>query len=199
MSKLWDFLKKRDPDFYNVNHPDFKGKIEEAFKAGGTQYYRMREEIDMPYGRYKEISAYLQEVDLRMSLKTLRSFLIELKSYIDGSRGQVNLIMACQTLGKMESRIELQFEPETAKRLATVVYFDDTEDITKFDSDYAKEKMKIWEREESFDFFLTRPMSEWLGLRGISKDSLIAFINQTTDLIRDLTPEMPEASPPTSE
>lgn len=148
----------------------------------------------MPYGRYKEVSAFLHEVSLRMDLKTLKAYLAEIKSHIDGTRGQINTGEAWKIIFKMESRIELAFEPDSAKRLATVVYFDDTESLESFDQDYAKLKLKIWEAEGSFDFFLTRPMAELLGLKGISKDSLVDYINQAAEVIKESILELPKAS-----
>lgn len=153
----------------------------------------------MPYGRYKELTAFLHEVGLRMDLKTLRAYIAEIKGSIDGTRGQISLEGALKAIWKMESRIELAFEPDSAKRLSTVVYFDDTESMEGFDSVKAKEKLKIWEEEGSLDFFLTRPMAELLGVNGISKDSLQDYISQAGEVVRESILGPHKVSLPSSE
>lgn len=189
---MWPF-KKKNKELRNCLHPDYIGKTEPAFRARGIQYYRFKQEIEMPYGRYKEVSAFLHEVSLKMDLKTLRAYLAEIKGFLDGSRGQANLGEIWKIIFKMESRIELAFEPESAKRLASVIYFDETESLESFDREYGQKKLKIWEAEGSYDFFLTRPMAELLGLNGISMDSLIDYIKEAGEVIAASILEQPKA------
>lgn len=198
--KFWRrWTKKKDPDFFNVHHAKYVNEVETAFETGGIQYYRMKEEVKMPYGRYKHVSAALYEVNLRMDLATLKGYIKAIMENIDGSRDKINLIKVGQLLLNMESRIELQFTPETAKRLASIVYFDETEDLTDFDDVYAKKKLAIWEREGGHDFFLTKPMDELLGLKGISPDSLTEFIKVAEEVIKESTLGMQSPASQSSE
>lgn len=186
--KWW--FRKTNLDNYNLHHPDFTGKTELAFTSGGTDYYRMVQEVNMPYGRYKYVSAALQEVDLRMSLKIMIDFIDVTEKLIDS--GQLG--KAYVKLEAMRSRTRLQFEPETAKNLASIIYFDETESLIDFDREYAKKKLEKWDREGGHDFFLTRPMKELLGLSDISQTTLIDYIKEATDLINELMPETLESS-----
>jgi hypothetical protein len=189
------FKKSPKPEF-NLSHPDIANLIEEAFKAGGKTYYRFKEERLIPVGRYKYIYSYLKEVDLRMNLETLQNYVKDFKNLLNGSgpKKVIQIGELWKLLLNLESRISLAFEPATVERLASVVYFDDTEDLSTYDKKYVTQKVEIWKKHLKHDFFLTKPMGELLGLRDISIESLEDYIQQATDLIRDLTVDQQKQS-----
>lgn len=173
------------PEF-NINHPELADKVEEAFTAGGVKYYRFIEEYQMPTGRYKWVMNYLREVDLRMDLATMKAYMAEIMKCISGSRGQIDLINVYKIIHAIQTRLELAFEPETIKRLASVTYFDDTEDLSDFSMKKGEEKIKIWDKAGTLDFFLTKPISALLGLNNISQESLQDYINRTSGILAEL-------------
>jgi hypothetical protein len=181
------FKKKATEPAYNIHHPDIATNIELAFECGGKKYYRCVKEFILPAGRYKFIDAFLYEVELRMNLKTLKAYIADLKKQLDGSKGQVDLSAAFRIIYAMETRTELGFEPQTVKRLASVVYFDATEDLRDYNAEYCNKKIKFWEDNNCYDFFLTRPISELCGLNGISQTSLQTYIAEATQILKDLT------------
>lgn len=91
----------------------------------------------------------------------------------------------------METRVNLAFEPDTVRRLASVVYFDAAEDLSTFDMKYGEKKVEFWKKNNVTDFFLTRPISELLGLEGISITSLEEYLRTSTSIIEELTSELP--------
>lgn len=177
-----------------MHHPDIKGKTEFAFKCGGTSYYRFVEEYKIPAGRYKWIYAYLREVDLRMSLDTLNAYLDELSKNLSGKKGSIDIEKAIITIHKMRTRTALAFEPEGVRKLASVVYFDETEDLSGFDMKHGEAKINKWKKYNTLDFFLTRPIEELLHLKGISQTSLEEYIRTTEEIIEALTSEQPSPS-----
>lgn len=182
------FKKIPKPEF-NLKHPEIANLIEEAFKAGGKTYYRFKEEKLIPAGRYKYIYAYLKEVDLRMNLETLQNYVKDFKNLLNGS-GPKKIIQIGELwklILNLESRLALAFEPATVERLASVIYFDDTEDLSTYDKKYGIKKVEIWNKHLKHDFFLTKPMGELLGLKDISTESLEDYIQQATQIIQDLT------------
>jgi hypothetical protein len=115
-----------------------------------------------------------------------------MKYAIQGTPGKVDFITLIRTIGQMESRIELGFEAETTYRLASVHYFDDTEDLYTYDKTHNDVKIALWKEAKAVDFFYTRPMSELLGLINSSPEDLQTFIEQQTALLKELTIETPE-------
>lgn len=171
------------------------GKTEFAFECGGVKYYRAVKDFILPVGRYKFIDARLSEAELRMDLKTLKAYIEQLKKFLDGSQGTINLAKAFQTIYAMETRSNLAFEPETIKRLAAVVYFDETEDLRDYDDEYGQKKIAHWEKHGNYSFFLTRPIGELLNLSDISEASLQRYIQQVSEILKDLTSVQETPSP----
>lgn len=190
--------KPKDPPF-NIYHPDLADKIEFAFECGPTlnkrKFYRMKADINetndfrLPTGRYKWIDAFLAEVNLRMTVGTLTAYLNELEKNLDGTKGQINLGKAFQIIYAMRTRTNLGFDPQLIKTLASIVYFDETEDLSDYDKTYCEKKIKFWEKHEVYDFFLTRPIAELCNLNGISETALKTYIQTAQQIIKDLTLE----------
>jgi hypothetical protein len=192
-------IKKRlkrasNPDF-NLDHPDLRDVIEYAFTAGGVDYFQFKAEVEIPAGRYTWIDAYMREHEMRMSLDVIRGYISALREQLSGELGHVNAGAANIILYKMETRTNLAFSPETIKRLASVIYFDASENLKGYDQEYGNKKIALWEKHKSLDFFLCRPMKELLGLHDISPESLQTYIAQSQEILRELTstPSTPPA------
>lgn len=202
MNILNVFRKKKKDPVFNIHHPDIAGNIEFAFEAGPAfgkrKFYRAKEDYRLPYGRYKYIDAYLYEVELRMNLKTLEQYMESLEKHLDGSKGSISISKAFEVIWAIRSRCKLAFEPETVKRLASVVYFDETEDLSDYSMDYGTEKVKFWERHGCYAFFLTSPIEELLNLKGTSETSLRTYIHQAEAVLKDLTFDPAKQSSPST-
>lgn len=183
-----NLFKKKVKDIYNIHHPEMAGKVEFAFECKGVKYYRAVKDYILPTGRYKWIDATLNEVDIRMTLPTLRAYVAKLKKHLDGSNG-INLGEAWKVIYAIETRCELAFEPETVRRLASVTYFDETEDLRDYDQEYGQKKIKFWVDNKVQAFFLTRPIGELLGLSDTSEVYLTKYIQQAEQILKELTLE----------
>lgn len=177
---------------FNIHHEDVKHKIEKAFKSGTTQYYKFIEDAQIPSGRYKYIYAFLKEADLRMSLETLKQYIETLKNILNGGgkKNQINVGDIWRIVLNIESRIVLAFEPASIERLASVIYFDDTEELSTYSKDYGQAKINLWSKNKTADFFLTKPIVELLGLKNISLTSLEDYLKETATVIQDLTQDL---------
>lgn len=190
-----DALKPKSRPSETIHHPDFAPMVEEAFSCGVKRFYRFKEEYRMPSGRYKYYYASLREVDLRASLSVLTNYIDAFKNILNGGKkGTVSMGSLWELVLNLESRTKLAFEPMGVKNLASVAYFDETEDLTTFDGNYGKEKIKLWEEHGMLDFFLTRPIGELLNLSGISVESLTDYLNQAEEVLKDLNSGLQKVS-----
>src|SRR5688572_17924638 len=82
---------KSNDNIFNIYHPEFEGKIEEAFKSRGTTYYNFKGDTDIRAGRYMVIQNFLQEVFFRMDLERLTTYIDRVISELDNSKGSVNV------------------------------------------------------------------------------------------------------------
>lgn len=181
---------------FNIHHEEVRHKIEKAFKAGNVQYYKFIDEHQIPAGRYKYIYSALKEADLRMDMPTLKNYIQTLKDILNGGskKNQINVGDIWKIVYNMETRAELAFEPAAIERLASVIYFDDTEDLSTYNRNHGQEKIKHWTKNNVKDFFLTRPISELFGTSGISLTSLEEYIETTSQIIADLTIDLRKVS-----
>lgn len=192
MWKILKFLKrsKKSPKTFNIYHEDFADKVEPAtdnegrhFEVDGVKYYRFKQDSFMPYGRYKMMSMFIKQVDLRMTPQILMGYVDKIKSNISGEKGVVNLTKVYEALMAMEARLKLTFEIETVYSYASVVYFDDTENLYDYDKKTNDAKIARWREANTIDFFYMRPMSELFDLKSISKQDLEDYIK----IIREVT------------
>ena len=164
---------KISPEFKNAHHPEFTGLIEESFKVRGITYYNFKSDTQVRTGRYIFVQNFLQEVYFRMDLDRLKMYISRVREEIDGSKnGQINVGNACAFLDQMKNLTELAFEPDTVYRLASVIFFDDTEDVTKWDKAHNDKKIAAWKEEGTLDFFYKRPFTALMRLKDISETDL---------------------------
>ena len=186
---------KKNPKSYNIYHEDFSDKIEPAldnegkqFEVDGIKYYRFKQDSFMPWGRYKMLSMFIKQVDLRMTPQILGGFIDKIEKNISGEKGNVNLTKCFEALMAMKARLALTFEIETVYSYASVVYFDDTENLYDYDKTTNDKKIARWREANTIDFFYMRPMGELFGLKNISKPDLEAYIK----VIREVTSQTSE-------
>lgn len=180
--KFWK--KKRSVKTFNIYHEEFADKVEPAtdkdgkqLEVGGIKYYRFKQDTSMPYSRYKMLTMFIKMVDLRMTPQVLSGFIDKIENNISGEKGQINLTKVWEALMAMKARLALTFETETVYNYASVVYFDDTENLYEYDKKINDAKIVRWREANTIDFFYMRPMSELLGLSSISKQDLENYIN----------------------
>jgi hypothetical protein len=183
---------KRDQNKTNLYHPDFEDQTEMAFEAGGKQYYRFGKETSMRWGRYMYLQTFLHEQSLRLDLPLLKRYMENIiKALTPGKSGIVEIHKVYQIVSQVQSRCELAFEVETTYRLASILYFDDTEDLYSYDKAYNDKKISSWKEARTVDFFYTLPMTEFLNLNDLSPADLLTFMDRQREILEVLTPEMP--------
>lgn len=185
-----------------INDPDFADKVEPAtdeegkqFEVDGVKYYRFKKDTVMPYGRYMYLETFIKQVDLRLDSRLLEKFLDQLENSISGEKGSINLTKAYQVILNMKSRLKLTFETETIHDYASVIYFDETEDLYTYDTAHNREKIKRWREADAVDFFYIRPMSELLHLKDTSKEDLINYLNLQAGILNESLPPNLETPP----
>lgn len=169
---------------YNLHHPDFHGKTEFAFKSQGVKYYNFGKDTDVRYMRYVFMQNFLQEVNLRASLETLQEENKIMTAWLDGSKGSINIGKVLEMLSIQRQRCNLSFEPETVFRLASCLYFDETEDLRDWNKDHNEKKIKQWKESHTIDFFFHKLFQELTGLKDISRTALQNYLAQVPETLK---------------
>ncbi len=138
----------------NVEH-----EVEECFASGGVKYFKFVNEFKIPYGRamaaadiYKE----LEEMTDSKYHKTSYNLVIE---YLRQGKNDLAAIVAHNSIERMDNicNADLMY------KLASVLYFDVSENPYTYDPEYAERKIKKWKKDEKIDaFFLKTPLADYL-------------------------------------
>lgn len=165
----------------NLHHPKVAKQIEFAFDAGGIKYYCFKADADARYGRYIVLQAFLQEYHLRVDLDTLKGNIKKIKGWLNppvnkDGQGTLQLGKALELLEIMEQRANIAFEPDTVYRLASVLYFDESEILSGYDKKYNEEKIALWKETETVDFFFHKLFKESTRLTVTSKEDLLNYL-----------------------
>lgn len=191
-TKVSEVFKPKPKPEYNLTHPDFSSQVEEAFTCGGKRFYRFKDEFRMSTGRYKYYYSTLRELDLKISITDLEKFIEVFETILNGGgkKKEIKIGDLWKMLFNLKSRVALAFDVSTVKKLAAVAYFDDTEDLTTFSEEYGNEKVKLWEKHNVEDFFLTRLIGELCGVKNISIESLEAHLKEMEMILKDLDSDL---------
>ncbi len=174
---------------HNLYHPDFVGKTELAFTTGGINYYCFTGDTSVRYGRYIVMQAFLQEYHLRTDLDSLKGNIKKLKGWLNpkpNTEGKINfdLSRALELIEIMDQQAQIAFEPDTVFRLASCLYFDETEVLTGYDRKYNESKIESWRKHEAVDFFFHKLFQDVTGLMVTSKDALVNYLRTVPELLK---------------
>lgn len=174
------------PTRRTLYHPDFANKTEPAIKYAGVQYYRFKDDLDMPYGRYQYLASFIQAVEMRMNLKTLNAYLVKLDSALSGGKGKIDIGDALVTLKQIKTRATISFDSDLAYSLASCIYFTDEEVLDTYEMDLNKAKIARWRELNALDFFMLSPIKELLGFRNISVTDLMTYLIKSEPMLVEL-------------
>jgi hypothetical protein len=78
----------------------------------------------------------------------------------------------------LKERIDFVYDSDLVYKLASVIYFDKSENPYKYDMKYGQEKIRKWkESGESLAFFLETPIKKLLPFQDMSEEDLVNFEN----------------------
>lgn len=136
----------------NVEH-----EVEECFASGGVKYFKFVNEFKIPYGRAMaacDIYRELQDMTDSKYHKTAYQMIIE---HLRAGRNDYASIICHNSLERMDNicNADLMY------KLASVMYFDVSENPYSYDYEYAERKIKKWKKDNKIDtFFLKIPLSD---------------------------------------
>ncbi len=175
----------------NLHHPKLHGKTEYAFTADGVKYFNFRQDTEARYGRYVVMMAYLQEYNLRSSLDLLIESFTKIEGWLtpkmnaDGSATAIRLDKVIEMVSMMKQRAQIGFEPDTVYRLASCLFFDETEVISEYDKPYNEKKIARWKEANVTDFFFNKLFVESTRLKVTSKTDLESYLRKYPELVKE--------------
>ena len=170
-----------------------KYRIDHAFTSGGVKYYRFADITNLPVERGLTALQVYNEVEMRCSAKFLRFYVSKMKELLHAKEIDIYKINALNEI--LEERLNLTIDVELLYKLASVCFFDKTENPCVYEPAYAEKKIARWRKDQKVAaFFSQKPMKElmpFLTNVGLDLDAYMPInqeINQTQEqLIRTIT------------
>ena len=174
--KYWNKLKTLFQAF-KVNKFNEDKRFVPAFILDGIQYYQFDDPFGMSAQRAFAAIDIFQEVQSRAS----RDYIIahnEAMIQLFNSR-PIDLTKAIKLTNNLDERLKMVFDADLLYKLASVIYFDSSEDPYLYDYKYGVEKIgrfrNAQEKGQLDNFFLNTPIRQYLPFSDISKEDLEVY------------------------
>jgi len=142
--------------------PQTEHIIKYAFTSGGVKYYQMHDIFNIPWKRGMEaISAY-EELEMRCDKSYLMHHYAFMKDLVNGPKFTLEELQKLNAANEqLKQRLDWVVVPEHAYKLASIVFFDASENPESYELGYGKEKIKKWKENDDVQaFFLRKPIKE---------------------------------------
>lgn len=176
---LWNVLRRK-PEFL-LEH---KGKISEAFVYQGRTYYMFENIFLLPTIRGLQALDYYDEFSMRCTKEFLKAFCEAQKNILSNPK-KLDLVQLAKLTNYLEERLNMIPVPDHIFRLASVMFFDSSENPLFFDRAYAEKKIELWKKDpEILAFFLRTPLKslipylEWEQASSSIYSGIVEKVNQ---------------------
>lgn len=135
-----------------------KYKVEPAFELQGVKYFQFSNQDEVPTGRQFAALAIYNEMDMRCDRQFLLDFTAAMDVILNDPK-KINIGIIAQLNYNLKDRLGLMVAPDFIFKLASVVFFDESESPYSYDYDYNQTKIKKWKADgDTLDFFLQTPL-----------------------------------------
>jgi hypothetical protein len=158
----------------------------EAFRHNGKIYYNFADNFKMPAGRAICALAIYEELRMRCTADYLRKHIAATKAILNPSDKKIKLTDLAIINNNLEERLNLAPFPDHIYKLASVVYFDETESPYNYDFSYNQKKIAEWKKDgELLYFFLNMPFSDLMQFGKLSTAHAQSYFN-TAEMINQI-------------
>jgi hypothetical protein len=127
------------------------------------------------------INAHLEELNQRLTNEDLIALCEKAQLYLGGINGTINIGKVAVLVQEIQNRASILPDPKIYMRLASIVYFDETESLDGYEYAHNDKKIKDWEEEGDLGFFLREPMKSLLPQEIQSEDGFQAYFQKLTE------------------
>jgi hypothetical protein len=167
----WLFRKK-----FKAHLLDERYRVVEAFELGGKKYFMFDNAFEVPAGRMLSALAIYQEMEMRCDREYLDAHTKAMEKLLSDPK-KISIQWIAQLNINLRERLGLMPLPDFVYKLASVIFFDDSESPYSYDFNYNKGKIEQWKQsKETLDFFLSRLSSELIpSLQPAGKNARMYF------------------------
>lgn len=163
------------PKYNGIAPKDRHDQIEYAFTSGGINYFRFSADVNIPFQRAIAARDIITEELWQITPAVLQAWnesLIQLvisqKTPTEKKLYEIGILA-----NRLKEQLSMSFSFTRTFKLASVLYFDETENPLDYQYPYNAEKMKHWMQHNDIPgFFLKLPDNEFMpSLQELNKNS----------------------------
>lgn len=156
---------------------DAKLKVVEAFIHNGTRYLMFENPTDVPTARMLAAQGIYVEMEMRCDREYLELHTKAVDKILNENKKGINVTYLAQLNQNLRERLNLMPLPDFVFKLASVIFFDETESPLSYDWAYNEKKIAKWKQDPAMlDFFLTRLATELIpSLKPAGKSTPMYF------------------------
>jgi hypothetical protein len=169
---MWPWHKKFKPYL-----EDGKYRVTEAFDHDGTKYLMFDNAFEVPTGRMLAANTIYIEMEMRTDREYLDLHIRAMEKLLNPADRKINISYISQLNVNLKERLELMPLPDFVYKLASVIFFDESESKFSYDFEYNRKKIAKWKKDPKLlDFFLTRLATELIpSLKPAEKSTQMYF------------------------
>lgn len=157
---MWPWKKKEKPKFVPYLEQG-KFRIVEAFDHGGVKYLMFENTDEVPTARLLAANGVYMEMEMRADKEYLEQHCKAVDKILNENKKGINVTYLAQLNINLRERLSLMPLPDFVYKLASVIFFDESESKYSYDWAYNQKKIARWKEDpEMLDFFLSRLASE---------------------------------------
>lgn len=159
-----------------------KQKIVEAFQYNGRPYYMFDDIFQVPSIRGLQALDYYEEFNMRCTKDYLLRFTQAAEKILSDTK-KLNLIHLATIVKHLQERLDMIPVSDHIMKLASVIFFDDTENPYHYDRVYSQKKIALWKEDpEVLSFFLRTPLKDLIPYLDSEKTNLLTYSGVVKEL-----------------
>lgn len=159
-----------------------KQKLIKAFVFQGKSYYMFDDIMTMPSIRGLQALDFYEEFNMRCTKDYLLKFTQAAETILSNNK-KLDLIKLATLIKHLQERLNMIPVSDHIYKLASVIFFDESENPYTFDREYAKKKIELWKKDpEVLSFFLQTPLRELIPYLDSQGANLVTYSGVVNEL-----------------
>lgn len=150
-------------------------RVVEAFVIDGVKYFQFADPFNITQGRYFATLAAYEELQMRCDKEYLELHTQAMENVLN--QPKIKMTYLVQMNQNLKERLSLMPTADFIYKLASVLFWDETESEHIHDYAYAETKIARWKKDRQvLDFFLSRPLKDLMPSLNIPIESSQMFL-----------------------
>lgn len=177
---MWPFKRKLKSFMLDGQY-----KIVDAFELKGIRYKMFDDTFKVPTGRGLCALTIYEEFNMRCTREYLQVHVRAVELILSDPK-KININALAIIHRNLKERLDLALFPDHVYKLASVIFFDETESPYNYDYKYNNQKIEKWKQDGgTLDFFLKTPLKDLIPY-SLSSDQSADSYFQVGEMIDNL-------------